>query len=180
MLQRSKKISTELINENPWWKYKIDQFELASGTKQIYHYVETLGAAVCVPLTSEDKLVLVRQYRCLTDRFSIEFPMGGIKPGEAPVEAAKRELKEETGFISAELIQIGTFEPSNGVLKDATAVFLARKLSDGKAQVDEQEEIEVLERRPDEFADMITRGEITDGQTLAAWSMVRDRLLTLV
>lgn len=180
MLERSKKISSETVNENPWWKYKVDNFELPSGSKQVYHYIETLGAALCVPINDENKLVLVRQYRCLTDRFSIEFPMGGIKEGEKPGEAAKRELEEETGLVAEELIQIGTFEPSNGVLKDTTAVYLARELSEGKKMLDEQEETEVLERRPDEFAEMVTRGEITDGQTLAAWSMVRDRLLGIL
>jgi ADP-ribose pyrophosphatase len=121
---------------------------------------------------------LVRQYRYLNEKNSLEFPGGGISKDESPIVAAKRELLEESGYQTENLIKIGMFEPCVGVVKDLSHIFIANELTMvQEPKSDEFEKTEVILRRVDEFENMIKNGEIWNGQILAAWAMARDLLL---
>lgn len=170
------KISSEAVHKNPWWEYRCDNFK-QDGKLGEYYYVQTRGSSMVVPVLDDGRLLLVRQYRYLEGKFSIEFPCGGIAENEAPFDAASREMLEETGFASTGLIKIGAFTPCNGLIKEMTHVFLANELTEmTKPQSDELEVTEVLFRRADEFENMIKQGEIWDGQTLAAWALAKGLL----
>lgn len=173
--ERPKKISEETIGENPWWKYQHDTYKKPNGKVVDYFYAQTPGNAMVVPVTSDGRLILVTQYRYLSDRVSIEFPCGGMKVGESAVSAAERELKEETGYSANNLRMVGNLDPDIGLVKDRTYVFLATDVDVSDLPAPDPEEIaEVLFRRADEFEDMIRRGEIINGQTLAAWAITRE------
>ncbi len=175
-MQEIKKISSKVVSKNPWWEYKHDTFE-QDGKIREYHYIESHGSAMVVPVLDDGRLVLVRVYRYLEDKFSIEFPCGGIVENETSFDAASRELTEETGFQSTDLVKIGAFAPCNGLVKEMSNIFLANELTEvGKPQSDEFEKTEVLLRRVDEFENMIKQGEIWDGQVLAAWALARGLL----
>jgi ADP-ribose pyrophosphatase len=174
MNKHPKKISEEIIDENPYWKHKKDIFEKPNGEQGEYHYGETPGAVMLVPIMEDGKIMLIRQYRYLTGRYSVEFPCGGMKSGEKPQEAAARELKEETGGIIDDSISVGSFEPSNGWIKDLTHIYIVHVSELIDQQLDEAEDIEVLYRRPDEISTMIRQNEISCGQTLAAWAMAQN------
>jgi len=179
MPKRLKKLSEEVLHENPWWIHKHDTYEKPDGIVGDYFYLETHGgAAAIVPVLPDGRIILILQYRYLMDKQSIEFPIGGIGKDCSPIEGAKRELLEETGYKATDWIKLGAFEPSNGLTKDMTHAFLAHVVEDrANQQLDETEDIEVLYRRPDEVEDMICRGDIWDGQTLAIWALVRHHLL---
>lgn len=171
-----KKVSEEILHENPWWRYKHDIFSFPDGKEGSYYYGETYGMSIIVPILPDGRLVMVKQYRYLNDRYSIEFPGGGIKKGEAPSVVAKRELMEETGFSAKEFINISNFEPHNGLFLDSTHVFIAKQISQidtHEPKGDETEFIEILLRRPDEIDQLIRNNEIWDGQTLATWALAR-------
>src|SRR3989344_4392554 len=173
-----KKISTAILHKNPWWEYKCDKIIRPDGTEGEYCYTETPGNVIIIPVLDDGRLVLVRQYRYLGEKNSIEFPGGGISKDESPTDAAKRELLEESGYSTESLIKIGMFEPSVGVIKDMSHIFIANELTlmqDPKS--DEFEKTEVILRRVDEFENMIKQGEIWDGQVLAAWALARGLLL---
>ena len=172
-----KKISSELIHKNPWWEYKCDKFILPNGDKMDYFFSETSGNVLIVPVLDDGRLVLVRQYRYLEEKTGIEFPGGGIGKNESPTRAAARELLEETGYTTENLIKVGAFEPCVGLVKDLSHVFIANELTQAQSQQSTGvENTEVLYRRVDEFEDMIKHGEIWSGQVLAVWAMVRDLL----
>ncbi len=172
-----KKISSEVVHKNPWWEYKRDKFALPDGGIDDYYYGETRGNVIVVPILDDGRLLLVRQYRFLDEKNSIEFPGGGIHQGESPVDAANREFLEETGYKTENLIKIGTFEPCVGLLKDASHVFIANELAVVQEPKSEGiEHTEVILRRIDEFENMIKQGEIWGGQVLAAWAMARGLL----
>ncbi len=176
-MQEIEKISSEVVHKNPRWEYRIDNFK-QDGKVREYYYIQTPGSSMVVPILDDGRLLLVRQYRYLEEKFSIEFPCGGMNENETPSDAASRELLEETGFESSGLIKIGSFAPCNGMVKEMTHVFLANELTEvAKPQSTEDEVTEVLMRRVDEFENMIKQGEIWDGQVLAAWALVRDLLL---
>jgi ADP-ribose pyrophosphatase len=169
------KISSEIIHSNPWWQYKHDRYQLSGNQETDYFYGETRGSAIVIPVTEDGKLVLIRQYRYLSSRDSIEFPCGGSLECETSLDTAKRELLEETCFITGNLIKIAEFEPHNGLFKDRTSLFVDTELGEQQNLIqDESEYIEVIFRRIDEFEAMIKQGEIYDGQTLAAWAIARE------
>lgn len=168
---------TEILHENPWTTYKHDIYEKPNGEDGDYYYLESRGGAVIiVPILPDGRLLLTLQYRYLDQKESIEFPMGGGEPGVDVESNARRELKEETGYTADRLIKLGAFEPTNGLMKDMSHVFLAYVSEAGEQETDDTEEIEVLARRPDEFQRMVQNGDVTCGQTLAAWALVQSYL----
>lgn len=176
-----KTISSSTIAENPWWTYKRDIYTLNEQDEIEYHYCQTNGAVIAIPVLEDGRLLLISQYRYLQDKHSIEFACGGIKPNEAPFEAAKRELLEETGFLAGEMMKIAEFEPMNGYCKDKTCVYIATELEQTtEDKSDETERIETLCRRIDEFNHMIRNGEVWDGQTLASWAIARDYIYNFI
>ena len=120
-----KKLSSEVVDKNPWWEYKKDRIVQKNGIEGEYYYTETLGNVLVIPVLDDGRLVLVREYRYLNEKYGIQFPGGGVGSGESVAEAAKRELLEESGYATENLIKIGMFEPSVGVLKDLSHIFIA-------------------------------------------------------
>ena len=176
-LSRWKKLSEDILFKNPWWTYKRDAFELASGERGEYHYVFTGGASLVLPFGDDGRLVMVRQYRYLCDRESLEFPCGGVKSGSSYEQTAAHELAEETGLAAERLESIGEFNPYNGVTNEICRVFLARGLRQVPQHPDATEEFEQLLLTPTELEEHIRSGSVWDGMTLAAWSLARSRFL---
>ncbi len=171
---------SEVFHQNPRWAYKHDEVELPSGKMLDYFYGEKIGGVIIVPVLEDGRLLLEKQERYLHPKLSLEFPRGSMETGEAPSEAAKREFIEETGGEARELIGLGTIEPWNSWLRDTLHIFLATGVQVvGGQQLDEDEKIEIVYRRVDEFEDMIRRGEVWDGITLAAWALAREHIYKL-
>ncbi|MBE0644123.1 MAG: NUDIX hydrolase [Bacteroidetes bacterium] len=161
----------ETLFRNPWWTYKRDRVTLPSGDAGEYHYVQTPGSVMLVPVTADGRFVLVRQYRYLNRRVSIEFPAGGIKPGQSAEEAAHAELREEAGFEADVLVEIGQFNPFNGVTDELCHVSVATGLHAVPAVPDATEEFEILLMDEGDIRGAIADGSLWDGMTLAAWSL---------
>ena len=176
-LTKWKKISELILQKNPWWKNKRDETLLPNGRRGEYHYVHTNGASMIVPLFNDGRVVLVNQYRYLNDRESLEFPCGGVKDGQTYEETAIHELEEEAGFNTLDLQAAGEFNPYNGVTDELCRVFIAKNLVVVPSMPDETEEFENVTLTVDEVDARIASGFIWDGMTIAAWSIVRTRLL---
>ena len=176
-LTKWKKISESILLKNSWWIYKKDETILPNGRSGEYHYVHTNGASMIVPVFSDGRIVLVNQYRYLNDRESLEFPCGGVKDGQTYEETANHELEEEAGFIAHDCQAVGEFNPYNGVTDELCRVFIAKNLVAVPSKPDETEEFEKVFLTLDEMDARITSGFIWDGMTIAAWSIVRTRLL---
>lgn len=175
-LAKWKKISSEVKFKNNWWSYVIDKYLLPSGKEGEYHYVHTAGSAFIVPINQEGDIIMVKQYRYLDDRESLEFPGGGIKENEEPKNIALKELIEETGF-EGDVIKMGFFNPYKGVTDEMCHVFLARNLKPSSLhQKDESEEFEIKTFSKRKIEEMIYTNEIYDGMTLAVWALVREKL----
>jgi ADP-ribose pyrophosphatase len=164
-----KTIIREEVFSTPWMSLYHDQFEMPDGKKGNYFYLHTRGSALTIPVTEEGKILLVKQYRYLTDKASIELPCGGVKHDQKDEDAARAELVEETGYSCQKLKRVGRFIPYNGLSDEFCTVFIARKLSFEGASPDDTEQIEILSASPDEIDAMIQRGKIVDGMTIAGW-----------
>ncbi len=174
-LKKWKKLSSEIKVSHKYWEYHLDQFEIEGGIKGEYHLVHTLGSTMIVPFTSENKLLLVNQFRYLTQKEGLEFPCGGVEKGLSLKENAIKELREEIGK-TGELEYIGEFSPYNGVADEMCSVYIARNLSDSPLPHDDTEEIEVREITVEEFENLIKQNTIWDGMTLTAWLLTKNYL----
>ena len=176
-LHRWEKVSSEIKFKNPWWTYKFDKCRLPDGKEYDYHYVHTAGSSFIIPVKDNGKILLVNQYRYLNDRFSIEFPGGGIKENQLPEFVARKELIEETG-LKGDLKKIGYFNPYNGIADEICHVFIANNLMPSDEEIkDEQEEFEMVELTPPEIEQKIQSNEIYDGMTMASWAIARKYFL---
>ena len=167
-----KKLTQQDISSNGWWTYRKDEYELPGGTKGEYHYVHTGGASLVIPQLDEGSLVLVRQYRYLCERESLEFPCGGVKPGSSYEQTAAAELQEEAGYEAGAIRLLGEFNPYNGVTDEICRVYLATRLTHVGHDREPTEQMEVEVLSVGDVAHKIRSGEIWDGMTLAAWALV--------
>lgn len=176
-MKRLKKISEEVIHQNPWWTYKHDKYEKPNGEEGDYYYGVLNGNAMIIPVLPDGRLIMVVQHRYISQKLSTEFPCGGRVGDDTFTEAAKKELLEETGCTATEFIKVGSFQGLNGVIDDECHVFIAHVDECAAQKLDDTEEIEVLYRRADEIDDMIRRNDIWDGQTMAAWALARSNFI---
>ncbi|MEY3689797.1 MAG: hydrolase [Bacteroidota bacterium] len=165
-------LQQEILHKNPYWKYVKETYVLADGHSQSeYYYVHTHGSTIIIPLLNDTTMIMVKQYRYLNQRISIEFPGGGISHAMEPRENALKELREETGIIAGMMKPIGTFNPCNGITNELCTVYIARELHFTEQDTEETEEIEIIHVPLEECASMIKHGEIWDGMTLASWTL---------
>ena len=81
-LKHWKKITSEVKFKNPWWTYIVDKYLIDEAREGEYHYCHTEGSAFVIPVMDDGRILMVNQYRYLNDMESLEFPGGGVKPGE--------------------------------------------------------------------------------------------------
>lgn len=122
-----------------------------------------------VAVDEEGRMILVKQYRHGTDEMTLEIPGGAVDPGESPATAAGRELEEETGFRSGEIIEIGRVDPNPAFLSNRCWTFLALGCrAEGEIHLDPSEEIEVSLVPIGDFTRLIDNGAITHSLVVAA------------
>ncbi len=149
----------------------MDKYILPNGKEAEYHFVHTPGSVFIIPICDDGKIMMIKQYRYLNDRVSLELPGGGMKEGIDRDECAHNELIEETG-CDGELEYIGYFNPYSGITDELCHVYIARKLLPSKRSLpDESEEFEVLRLSRDEVEYKIITNEIFNGMTMASWAM---------
>lgn len=127
------------------------------------------GSAVMMPVDDRKRVLLVRQYRLPAQRFLWELPAGSVDPGEKPLQTAKRELKEETGYRAKNWEKLITFFPSPGFLTEKMTIFLATGLRAGAAAPMDDERIETRWFTPKEIEAAIDAGEILDAKTMLGY-----------
>lgn len=161
-------LSKKTVYENPWIKVTHRDVLTPAGTTGIYGLVHFKNLAVgVVPLDEHQNTWLVGQYRYALDKYSWELPEGGCPKGEMPLDAAKRELLEETGIIAEQWTPLLTMDISNSVTDEKGIAFIARKLSFGQSVPEETEQLKVKKLPFQEVFQMMMEGEITD-----AFSMI--------
>lgn len=172
-LQKWLQLSEKVIFENIHWTYKKDTFKLENDDRKgEYHYVHTSGSSLIIA-KKNDKYLFVEQFRYLNQDFSLEFPCGSVPENSNPKENAHKELREETGFDSKNLIYIGKFAPYSGVSDETCSVFYCEDLFPSPLQNDQFEEFNLVELSYGEIEDKIAKNEIWDGMTLAAWILFK-------
>jgi ADP-ribose pyrophosphatase len=136
------------------------------GVRVVRDLIHHPGSAVILPLLPDGRVVLVRQYRLAAGAMIWELPAGTIDPGEEPLETARRELTEETGYRTSRWRKLTTFFPSPGLLSERMHLFLARDVRPGPARPEADERITTHPFTRPQLLRMVRAGEIQDGKTL--------------
>jgi ADP-ribose pyrophosphatase len=145
-----------------------DRVRLPDGNAATREYIVHPGAVAIVPLLPDGRIVLVRQYRYPLGRVLLEVPAGKLDAGESPLECAKRELAEETGYTAAEWASAGAIHNAPAYSTELLHFWFARSLSAGAAAREAGEFLEVVEPGIEQLDAMAARGELTDVKTLHA------------
>jgi ADP-ribose pyrophosphatase len=135
--------------------------------------VRHIGSAVMMAVDDRKRILLVRQYRLPAERYLWELPAGRLDPGETPLQAAKRELIEETGCRARRWTKLASFWVSPGYVQERMTIYLAQDLTQGEASPMEDERIETRWFTAPEVARMIGAGTIQDAKTMVGFYAFR-------
>ena len=154
-----------------------DTVRLPNGETATREICLHVGAVCVLPLLPDGQVLMERQFRYAHGRVFLEIPAGKLNfAGEDPLEAAKRELREETGAAAGKYTCLGGLDTSPALIDEKITMYLAEDLTFGERALDDDEFLEV-ERVPlDTLFDMVMRGEIRDAKTQIAVLKVREIL----
>ncbi|MBP3402149.1 MAG: NUDIX hydrolase [Clostridia bacterium] len=164
-----KYISREEIFEGNVMHVVRDVVELPNGKLATREVCLHNGAVAILPLLPDGRVVMERQYRYPHSRVVLEIPAGKLdSTDEIPLEAAKRELREETGALAGKITYLGKIIPSSAILSEVIHLYLAEELTFGERELDEDEFLDVEYISLAELKQMVMNGEIADAKTQIA------------
>ncbi|MFC0188382.1 NUDIX domain-containing protein [Fictibacillus aquaticus] len=164
-----KTINTRDIYKGKIIDLQIEDVLLPDGGKSTREIVRHPGAVAVIAVTEDKKALMVRQYRKALGKVITEIPAGKLEKGEDPLESAKRELLEETGYTCREMKKIASFYTSPGFADEIITVYFTDSLIyKGEQNTDEDEFIDVLELTAAEISELIEKEEIHDAKTMYA------------
>ncbi len=161
-LERNAPIERTMVHQGRIVSLRTDRWK-----DHVWDIVLHPGAVVILPVLPDGRLLLVKQWRRAIGRILVELPAGTLETHEPVAVCAQRELQEETGFFSHELISLGGFYSAPGFCSEYLHFFLALQLEKAPLAPDEDEAIDLLTLTLDEVWEMIRTGEICDSKTIA-------------
>ena len=166
---KEKMVSREEIYSGPVFRITRDTIRLPDGRPARRDLVHSNGGVVIFPVDEAGNVTLVRQYRYAQDAELLEAVAGKLEPGEEPLPAARRELREETGFTADRWIDLGYICTSPGFLTERLYLFLAEGLHPGEQDLDPGEFLSCETMSLPELEDRIGKGQVVDGKTMAIY-----------
>lgn len=161
--------SSELLYDGAIVHLYRDTVTLPDGKSAMREVIRHIGAVCVVPVTDENEVILVRQFRYAIGKMMLEIPAGKLNSkDEDPSSAVLRELEEETGYSCRELKFIGDIHTTVGFCDEVIHMYSAQGLTKGAAHPDDDEFIDTVKLPLDEAVEMILNGQLTDGKTQAA------------
>lgn len=160
-----KLISSEELIRTPIFYVTMDHALDPDGFEIKRAIVQHPGSAVVMPVDDRKRVLLVRQYRLPARQYLWELPAGKVDEGETPLQAARRELAEETGYRAKKFQKLGAFYPSPGFLAEKMTIYLATDLTEGKQTPMEDERITTKWFKAKEIDELIESGKVIDAKT---------------
>ena len=159
-------VSTREVYKCSLFRVTEDEATDPSGFDIKRSIVRHMGSAVMMAVDEKGRILLVRQFRLPAAKYLWELPAGRLDEGENPLQAARRELREETGYRARSWKRLAGFWPSPGFLGEKMTIFLATELTAGEPEPMEDERIECRWFSRKELDEMIRDGKIEDGKTI--------------
>jgi ADP-ribose pyrophosphatase len=166
-------LSTKVLQRYRIFAIAEQALRLPSSRTVVRQVVQHPGAVVIIPQLADGRLVLIEQYRFAVGETLLEFPAGTLEPGEAPLDCARRELIEETGYRAEHWRALGIIYSSPGFCDERLHLFLASGLVPEHAAGDEDEILEVKRLTVQEVERAIADGTLVDAKSIAAYARAR-------
>lgn len=158
-----KLINSQILFDNPYAKVVLDTLEYGGVQRPYFYLTSPVEAVATVSLTGEGCVILTRQYRHPVGKVIYDLPAGHLEPGEDPVQGARREFEEETGYYPRWIEPLGYYNQFPGVLRAATNLFFATDLQKTTPHLEPGEVLETVHMPVDKVLKLILDGEIIDG-----------------
>lgn len=168
MTFEEKTLETERIYSGKVFNLRRDKVITVNGETSYREIIEHPGGVVMAAITKDKKMIMIHQYRKAVDQVVFEAPAGKLEIGEDLVEAARRELKEETGFRAKEIDFMGSYFSSCGYTSEKLHLFLCRGLTPGATDFDEHEALVVEEHPLEDLFQSVLAGQVNDAKTALA------------
>jgi ADP-ribose pyrophosphatase len=165
--QSAEVLSSKVVYEGPVFGIRRDEVLEPSGVRATREVITHPGSVVVLPVLPDGKIILIRQYRHATRQFLWELVAGRIDDGEAPRQAARRELIEETGYRAKSFKVFLDVFPTPGFLEERMYILLAEGVTPGDAQPEEDEKIVSRAYSVAELKEMIRKGHMRDAKSVA-------------
>lgn len=162
------KISSKLIHNGDFLVLNKDTVLLPNGKTSTREFVTHPGAACVVAVNEDDNILMVKQYRYPVSKVMYEVPAGKLDSGEEPINCARRELEEETGYKANNFDLIGSLYPAPAYSNEIIYIYLATKLTKTNMSLDEDEFLVCEKIKISKVLEMIMNGQITDAKTQIA------------
>jgi ADP-ribose pyrophosphatase len=163
---REHQTSSEDVYSGKFLRLKKDMVRLPDGSSTYREYLIHPGAVAIMPVLSDGRILLERQFRYPVDAAMIEIPAGKLEIGEDPLLCAQRELLEETGYAAKSWAFLGRIHPVISYSTEIIDIYLAKDLTLGERALDEGEFLDVFAATLDEMHEWIAEGKITDVKTI--------------
>lgn len=160
-------LETKPIFQGRMISLQVDTVKLPDGGTATREIVKHPGAVAVLALI-DGKMLVVEQYRKPLERVQVEIPAGKLEPGEDPLEAAVRELEEETGYRAARLTHLQSFSTSPGFAEEVVHLYFADELLKGEVHLDEEKFLTCEAITLEQAWQYIREGRICDAKTLLA------------
>lgn len=168
-MEKYDRIKRELVYAGAIVDVYKDKIKTPNGNVVNWDFIGHKGAAAALPVTTDGKILLVKQWRNALDRFTYEIPAGGLESIDEPmISCAARELEEETGYRAMKIEPLLSLRTTVAFCNEKIEVFLATELVKTKQHLDEDEFVDVYEFEMDELLKMIKEGKMQDSKTVSA------------
>ncbi len=158
-----KLISSQVLFDNPYARVIVDTLEYEGVQRPYFYLTSPVEAVATVSLTGDGCIILTHQYRHPVGKVIYDLPAGHLEPGEKPMEGARREFEEETGYVPRQMEHIGYYNQFPGVLQAATNLFFATDLVKTAQHLEPGEVLETIHMPVRQVLQLILNGDIIDG-----------------
>ena len=163
---KEKTLGSKCVFKGSFLDVRKDKVIFSNGSSSTREWINHPGAVCCIPVFENGEICLIKQYRYAVKKYVIELPAGKLEIGETPIDCAKRELEEETGFEAKKIRFLTMFYPAVGFVNEEMHLFFAEDLKKTNTNLDEDEFIELIPKTLDQAVEMIYSGDITDAKTI--------------
>ena len=175
-----KTVSSRIAWSCAWYQVRQDEIITPDGRPGVYNVIEKTDAVWIVPVTKDNRIAMVHQFRYTIDEWCWEVPAGSVKDDQSIEEAAREELQEEVGGEADALEYIGRFYLANGICNEVGHIFMATGVKLGEPHHESAEVMTISLKSIPEALAMAKSGQISDGPTALALLLCADRLAKLM
>lgn len=169
-----KTLTSKTVYDGKIFTVKSDTASLMDGTTVNREIICHSGGVGVLAIDENQDVILVKQFRYGAQAETIEIPAGKFEADESPIDCAKRELLEETGYITKNIISLGTILPTPAYCSEKIYIYFAKDLISSEQSLDEGEFLEIIKIPFDTAYEMVQNGEITDAKTVVAILKAKD------